>query len=236
MGMRIVDRDGMTKMTESFSRFGTAQQDGIRPLGRSQRQLIQGQAFPARAFNSSSGRFGKAQGTHTQLGGTLQHANIVRHLADNDGRLALFFRHVLGQAVQPNGRSIHLAHVQSFQDGRTKFGFRTTGQKLVQFNQQLVVRIGRLDFFHRRRVTHAATARFQINAHGAIAFYYKTKRLSGKRINGVQQTTTTTRTQAKQQKDTHTDKREASDTGNNGSKKSNNPSIASFPTTALARK
>ena len=220
-------------MTESFSRFGTAQQDGIGSLGRSQGQLIEGQTFPARAFNSSSGRFGKAQGTHTQLW-AVQHANIVRHLADNDGRLALFFGHVLGQAVQPNGRSIHLAHVQSFQDGRTKFGFGTTGQKLVQFNQQLVVRIGRLDLFHRRRVTHTAAARFQINTHGEIAFYYKTKRLSGKRINGVQ-TTTTTRTYAKQQKKNTNRQEKRQKLETRLQKPSENPPSASFPPSVLAR-
>ena len=67
--------------------------------------------------------------------------------------------------MQSNGRLVQLAHVQSLQHSSAELGISSAGQELIQFDQELVVRILRLDLLHGALVADAAAAGFQIDTH-----------------------------------------------------------------------
>jgi hypothetical protein len=167
VGVGIVDGDGMTKMGQSRTTFGTPQQDRIGSLGSTECQFVERNAFSTGGDNALTGVFRKAQGTNTHFG-TIEHPNIVRDLADNNGCLVGLGRHVLGESVESNWWCVDLAHVQSLQNGFTEFRIGTTTQKLVQFDQETIVRISRFDLFHTALVAATAAAGFEIDPHAGL--------------------------------------------------------------------
>jgi len=67
--------------------------------------------------------------------------------------------------VETNWGLVYLTHVQTLQDSRAKVGLSSSGQELVQLDQESVVRILGLYNLHRGLVPRAATAGLQVNTH-----------------------------------------------------------------------
>jgi len=143
----IVDRSGVSKVGKSLARLGTTEQYSVGTLGGAKGQLIKGNALAAGSLDTLASILRKAQCTYGQLG-ALEHANIVRHLADNHGSLAILLGHVFRETVQTNRGLVHLAHVQTLQDSRAEFRVRTAAQEFVKLDEQLVVGVVRLDKLH----------------------------------------------------------------------------------------
>lgn len=130
IGMRIIDRRSLTKVSQGGTALGSTEQDSVGSGGCSQSELIQCDAFTAGRHDALSGILGEGDGADAHLG-AFEHADIIGNLADDDGNLSLFLRHVLGKTVETHGGSIHLRHVQTFGDGGAKLRLRSAGKELV---------------------------------------------------------------------------------------------------------
>lgn len=159
MSVWVIDAGGVSKVGECFSRFGSSQEDRVGSFGCPQGELVERDAFSSGRDNSLACVFGESECANGQLG-TLGHAHIVGDFSHDDGRLSVLVEHVLGKSVQSNGRLVNLGHVQTFQDGGAEFRIRSACEELVQFDQELVVRVGRFDGFHGALVPHSASTSF----------------------------------------------------------------------------
>lgn len=74
--------------------------------------------------------------------------------------------------MQSNGWLVHLTHVKTLQDSRTEFGFRSSVQELIKFDEKTVVRVLCLHDLHGARVPRATAAGFQVDTHFDLSFGY----------------------------------------------------------------
>lgn len=134
-------------MTSSFTSADlTTQQDSLGTGGAAHGQLIEGQAFTASLDDTGTGSLGESHGGNGHLG-DIQETDIVSDGGNNDGSLAFSsLAQVLGNGGNGDGGTVSVTHVQTLQDGGVEGRTGTAAQERVELDQELVIRVGSLDF------------------------------------------------------------------------------------------
>ncbi|KAH9578206.1 hypothetical protein LSM04_008021 [Trypanosoma melophagium] len=155
------------------SRLAAAEQHCVLSRWGDHRELIKCQALAAGAGDAFAGALREAQRTDAE-GGDAGHADIVEDVADNDGDgglLALLEPDGLaaqadGDAAEGDGGAMAAALQQALVDEFVEAGVRALGEELVELDEQLDVRVGRV-----RVVAHHALLLLhtsEINAHVVV--------------------------------------------------------------------
>jgi len=136
-----------TEMSKSFSSLGTSQKDGVLTSGGLKSELIESQSLTTSSDNSFSGLFGESQSADGELG-EFEESNVVGDGGNADGDFIFSSLKVLGNTRNRDGVSVGSGLMESLEDSLVEGSVSSSGQELVQSNQELVIRIdssGRLD-------------------------------------------------------------------------------------------
>lgn len=119
--------------------LGTAEEDGVAALGRTQGELVEGQALAAGSQDPGTGGLGEAQSGDRQLG-QLQETVVIGDATDDDDRLGRLatgrdttavLRQVY-QARHADRRTVDLGHEQTAQDDLVEARVSAAGQEAIE--------------------------------------------------------------------------------------------------------
>ena len=128
-------------MSEGFSSSGTSQEEGVFTSWGSESELIESQALTTSSDDSLSSLFSESQSADSELGDG-QESDVVGNGGDDDDGLIFSTLEVLNNSGNADGISDDSGLVESSEDGLVECRISSSGQELVESDQQLVIRVG----------------------------------------------------------------------------------------------
>ena len=128
-------------MSEGFSSSGTSQEEGVFTSWGSESELIESQALTTSSDDSLSCLFSESQSADSELGDG-QESDVVGNGGDDDDGLIFSTLEVLNDSGNADGISDDSRLVKSSEDGLVECRVGSSGQELVESDQELVIGVG----------------------------------------------------------------------------------------------